>query len=252
MTTETSASGPMTHRGSLVRGVLFYTGLVVTVIIWAIISLPSFPLPIRWRYWWITRWCDLVGVLLRVFGNIRVNIEGLEHRPNTPGVVLAKHQSAWETLNLLPWFYPQTWVLKRELLRIPLFGWGLGRLDPIAIDRGASREALRQVIEQGERRLAAGRWVVVFPEGTRVRPGEKVRYQQGGALLACRAGVPVTPVAHNAGEHWLRHGWRLRPGVIQVRIGPAIDTTDKSPAEVIRATEAWIESAMETLPAAPR
>jgi 1-acyl-sn-glycerol-3-phosphate acyltransferase len=209
----------------LVRGVLFYTGLVVTVIVWAIISLPSFPLPIRWRYWWITRWCDLVGVLLRVFGNIRVNIEGLEHRPNTPGVVLAKHQSAWETLNLLPWFYPQTWVLKRELLRIPLFGWGLGRLDPIAIDRGASREALRQVIEQGERRLAAGRWVVVFPEGTRVLPGEKVRYQQGGALLACRAGVPVTPLAHNAGEHGLRHGWRLRSGVIQVRIGPAIDTT---------------------------
>jgi len=241
-----------TPRGSLVRGVLFYTALVVTVILWALISLPSFPLPMRWRYWWITRWCAVVGLLLRLCGNIRVQVEGLDHRPDTPAVVLAKHQSAWETLNLLPYFYPQTWVLKRELLRIPLFGWGLGRLDPIAIDRGAGREALRQVIEQGARRLAAGRWVVVFPEGTRVLPGEHVRYQQGGGLLACRAGVPVVPVAHNAGEHWLRRGWRLRPGVIQVRIGPPIETDGRSPAEVTQAAETWIESAMKQLPSAVR
>lgn len=243
---------PHRSQGSRIRGVLFYSGLVVTVIVWAVISLPSFPLPMRWRYWWITRWCSIVGLLLRGVGGIRVNVEGLENRPVTPGVVLAKHQSAWETLSLLPWFYPQTWVLKRELLRIPLFGWGLGRLDPIAIDRGAGREALRQVISQGERRIADGRWVVVFPEGTRVLPGQSVRYQQGGALLACRAGVPVVPVAHNAGEHWQRRGWRLRPGVIQVRIGPPIETAGRTPAEVIRATEDWIESTMATLPAAPR
>ena len=234
-------------RGSLVRGLLFYLGLVVSVVIWALVSLPAFPLPLRWRYWWITRWCGFVGIMLRVIGGIRVELEGLEHRPEHPGVVLAKHQSAWETLNLLPVFYPQSWVLKRELLRIPVFGWGLARLDPIAIDRAAGREALRQVIDQGGRKLEAGRWVVVFPEGTRVRPGQRGRYQQGGALLACRAGVAVTPVAHNAGEHWPRRGLRIRPGVIRVRIGPAIPTLGRSPAAVTQDTETWIESQMADL-----
>ena len=233
-----------TPRGSLVRGLLFHAGLVVTVMIWALVSLPSFPLALRWRYWWITRWCSIVAFMVRYIGGIRIEINGLENIPATPGVVLSKHQSAWETLNLLGLFYPQSWVLKRELLRIPVFGWGLGRLDPIAIDRGAGREALRQVVEQGRERLRAGRWIVVFPEGTRVAPGQRGRYQQGGAILACRAGVAVTPVAHNAGEHWPRRGLRLRPGTIRVAIGPAIATAGKSPAEVSEAAEAWIEAAM--------
>ena len=233
--------------GSLVRGLVFYGALAVTVVLWAAISLPAFPLPLRWRYWWITRWCRIVAWLVRVIGGIRVQVEGLDNRPASPAVVLAKHQSAWETLNLLFWFYPQSWGLKRELLRIPVFGWGLGRLDPIAINRAAGREALRQVIEQGSEKLSKGRWVVVFPEGTRVPPGSRGRYQQGGALLACRAGVPVVPVAHNAGEHWPRRGLRLTPGIIRVRIGPPIDTTGQSPAAVIQETERWIEGAMPSL-----
>lgn len=233
--------------GSVLRGVLFRAGLAATVVAWALVSLPSFPLPLRWRYWWITRWCGIVGVLVRWIGGIRVEVSGLDHRPQTPGVVIAKHQSAWETLNLLPWFYPQTWVLKRELLKIPVFGWGLARLDPIAIDRRAGRESLRQVIRQGREKLAQGRWVVIFPEGTRMPPGRRGRYQQGGALLACQAGVAVTPVAHNAGEHWPRRGFRLRPGVIRVEIGPAIPTAGRTPAAVNQEAEAWIESAMERL-----
>ncbi len=237
----------MRNNGSLIRGVLFHTALVITVIFWAIISLPSFPLPLRWRYYWITRWCQITTWLIRYIGGVRVAVTGLENIPSTAGVVLAKHQSAWETLNLLPWFYPQSWVLKRELLKIPVFGWGLGRLDPIAINRGAGREALRQVIDQGCQKLAAGRWVVVFPEGTRVAPGERGRYQQGGALLACRAGVAVTPVAHNAGEHWPRRGLRIYPGTIQVVIGPVIETEGRAPAEVIQLTEDWIETQMAAL-----
>lgn len=233
-----------TQPASLVRGLLFHAALVITVVVWALISLPSFPLPFRWRYWWITRWCSLVSWMLRTIAGIRVEVTGLEHKPDTPGVLLAKHQSAWETLNLLPWFYPQTWVLKRELLKIPVFGWGLARLDPIAIDRQAGREALRQVIDQGTKKLAAGRWVVVFPEGTRVPVGARGRYQQGGALLACRTGAAVTPVAHNAGEHWPRRGLRMRPGTIQVAIGPPIDTVGRTPAEVIQLTENWIEEQM--------
>lgn len=234
-------------NGSLIRGLCFHIALVVTVIVWALVSLPSFPLPLRWRYYWITRWCQINAWLVRYIGGIRIKVTGIENIPATPGVVLAKHQSAWETLNLLPWFYPQSWVLKRELLKIPLFGWGLSRLDPIAINRAAGREALRQVIDQGSQKLAAGRWVVVFPEGTRVAPGQRGRYQQGGALLACRAGVAVTPVAHNAGEHWPRRGFRIYPGTIQVVIGPAIETKDRSPAEVIQRTEDWIESQMSAL-----
>jgi len=232
------------HPGSLTRGLLFHLGLVVTVLIWTMVSLPSFGLPLRWRYWWITRWCSIVAWMVRVIGGIRIEVNGLENRPTKPAVVLAKHQSAWETLNLLPWFYPQSWVLKRELLRIPLFGWGLARLDPIAIDRAAGREALRQVIDQGRQKLARGRWVVVFPEGTRVPPGERGRYQQGGALLACRAGAQVVPVAHNAGEHWPRRGLRMIPGVIRVEIGAPIETTGRTPAEVNGLAEAWIESRM--------
>ncbi len=234
-------------KGSLVRGLCFHAALVVTVILWALISLPSFPLAFRYRYWWITRWCWIVQQLARIIGGIRVDVQGLENRPTTPGVILAKHQSAWETLNLLPMFYPQTWVLKRELLKIPVFGWGLGRLEPIAINRQSAREALRDVIDQGQQKLRQGRWVMVFPEGTRVAVGEQGRYQQGGALLACRAGATVTPVAHNAGWFWPRRGLRIRPGTIQVRIGPIITTHDKTPAQVIEATEAWIESTMQEL-----
>ncbi|MEX0431463.1 lysophospholipid acyltransferase family protein [Spiribacter insolitus] len=230
--------------GSLVRGLFFHAGLVTTVIIWALVSLPSFPLPLRFRYWWITRWCSIVAFMVRHIAGIRIEFSGLSNIPKRPGVVLAKHQSAWETLNLLPLFYPQSWVLKRELLKIPVFGWGLARLDPIAIDRGAGREALRQVIDQGREKIASGRWIVVFPEGTRVPPGETGRYQQGGALLACRAGVPVTPVAHNAGEHWPRRGLRIKPGTIHVEVGPPIPTDGKSPAQVINETSAWIEEAM--------
>lgn len=234
-------------RGSLIRGILFRISLVVTVVIWATLSVPSFPLPLRWRYWWITRWCRIAALLVRYIGRIRTQINGLDNLPQQPGVMLAKHQSAWETLNLLPWFYPQSWVLKRELLKIPLFGWGLARLDPIAIDRNAGRQALRQVIQQGTARLAQGHWVVIFPEGTRMDPGQRGRYQQGGALLACQAGVNVTPVAHNAGEHWPRQGVRLTPGVIRVEIGPTIHTAGRTPAAVNREAEAWIESAMERL-----
>ncbi|MDR9433245.1 MAG: lysophospholipid acyltransferase family protein [Spiribacter sp.] len=239
------------RKPSLIRGLCFHISIVFTVIIWAFVSIPSFPLPFRWRYWWITRWCYVVSLLVRFIGGIRVDIEGLENRPATPGVILSKHQSAWETLNLLDIFYPQTWVLKQELLKIPVFGWGLGRLEPIAINRRSTRDALRDVVNQGQDKLKKGRWVMVFPEGTRVAVGDRGRYQQGGALLACRAGVAVTPLAHNAGEYWPRRGLKMRPGTIRVRIGPAIATQDKTPAEVMAETESWIEAAMVELTTAP-
>ena len=141
-------------------------------------------------------------------------------------------------------FPPVAFVLKKELLLIPFFGWGLARMPIISIDRKAGKDALNQVIDQGKERLAEGFWVVVFPEGTRAAPGHQKRYKVGGASLAVAAGVPVVPVAHNAGEFWRKNAFVKRPGDIVVSIGPAIATAGRTAEEVNKQTEAWIEGEM--------
>ncbi|MCA8967724.1 MAG: 1-acyl-sn-glycerol-3-phosphate acyltransferase, partial [Planctomycetes bacterium] len=166
---------------------------------------------------------------------------GLENVPAEPAVVLCKHQSAWETLGLQLVFSPQVWVLKRELLWIPFFGWGLAMMRPIAIDRSAGRRAVEQVVEQGRERLESGNFVVVFPEGTRVPPGYKRRYKQGGATLAQRSGRAVVPVAVNSGEYWPRNSFLKHPGRITMVVGPPIDTTGLGSAQINARAEAWIE-----------
>jgi 1-acyl-sn-glycerol-3-phosphate acyltransferase len=133
-------------------------------------------------------------------------------------------------------------VIKRELLWIPFFGWGLATLRPIAIDRRSNRAALAQILSQGRARLKDGCWVVIFPEGTRVAPGERRRYRQGGALLAAKTGQPVLPVAHNAGDFWPRNGFIKRPGTIQLAIGPVIESSGRSAADINRLAETWIEA----------
>ncbi|QKT05007.1 1-acyl-sn-glycerol-3-phosphate acyltransferase [Ectothiorhodospiraceae bacterium 2226] len=204
-------------------------------------------LPYRLRYRYLTNWGRFTLWWLRVTCGVNFRVQGMEHLPQEPAVVLAKHQSAWETIALPFLLPPQTWVLKRSLLWIPVFGWGLALLRPIAIDRSAGRRALAQIIERGRRRLEQGIWVVVFPEGTRVAPGTRGRYGIGGAMLAARSGVPVVPVAHNAGEFWPRNGFRKRPGTIELRIGPPIPTAGRSAQEVNAAAEAWIEDTMAVL-----
>jgi 1-acyl-sn-glycerol-3-phosphate acyltransferase len=162
-------------------------------------------------------------------------------------VVLSKHQSAWETIALQVIFPPLCYVLKRELLRVPFFGWALGMIPGIAIDRSAGKDALTQVVEQGRERLKEGLWVVVFPEGTRVAPGATRRYKPGGAILAKRAGVPVVPVAHNAGEFWRRNAFIKRAGEIVVSIGPVIEVKGVKANDVSEQAEAWIEGEMRRL-----
>jgi len=139
------------------------------------------------------------------------------------------------------------WLLKRELLWVPFFGWGLAMLEPIAIDRKAGRKALQQLLDIGAKRLAAGRWVVIFPEGTRVAPGQRGRYAPGGAMLAVRSACPAVPVAHNAGEFWPRRGFVKYPGTIRIGIGPAVDTREHSAQEVNTLAEQWIEETMLTI-----
>jgi len=163
------------------------------------------------------------------------------------GIIFCKHQSAWETFALQVMFPEQCWVLKKELLWIPLFGWALALTQPIAIDRSKKSKSFRQIIKQGTQRLKSGRWVVIFPEGTRTAPGERKKYMVGGALLAEKSGYPVIPVAHNAGEFWKRNAFIKYPGTIQVRIGEMIDSKSISARELNQKAENWIEGQMEKI-----
>lgn len=227
-----------------VRGFLFEVLIAIGVFTWGPLSLLTAPFSYRVRYWFVLRWCVYVMWLLRVLCGVRIEAEGVENVPATAGVVMCKHQSTWETLALPFWFHPLTWVLKREVIRLPVFGWALGLLEPIAIDRGSRHRAFQQVVEQGWERLSQGRWVAVFPEGTRVPAGYRGRYLPGAAFLATRSGRPVVPVAHNAGEHWPRRRVAKIPGIIRVRIGPAIPSEGKKPAALMAEVEAWIEAQM--------
>lgn len=218
---------------------------VLSTVVWASLSLPTVLLPYRWRYWFVTRWTHFNLWVFERVCRVRVEVRGLENIPaEGSGIVMAKHQSAWETLALQRWFSPQTWVLKRELLRLPLFGWSLAILEPVAIDRSSVASAIRQLCRQGAERLAKGRWIVIFPEGTRVAPGQRGRYQVGGAMLAERTGATVIPVAHNAGRFWGRNSFIKRPGTIQVRIGSPIPTAGKRAPEILKLVEDWIEAQM--------
>ena len=174
-------------------------------------------------------------------------IEGKEHIPTTPSVIMIKHSSVFEAYAQVAMFPRQCWVLKRELFWVPFFGWGLKALKPIAIDRRSGRTAVKQVIEQGKERLAEGIWVTVFPEGTRVAPGTTKKYGISGAALAQEAGVCIVPVAHNAGDLWPRRSVLKRPGLIRVCIGPPIDASAQSPKETNVLVQNWIEGKMHEI-----
>ncbi len=232
---------------TLARSALVALALVLVTPPYAIIALASFPLPRMARYRLISAWSRLVIWLAWVICGIRWKIEGRKHLPDEPAVILSQHQSAWETLAFQEIFPPQVLVLKRELLWIPFFGWGLALMSPIAIDRARGVAAMREMARRGRERLAQGFWVVVFPEGTRVRPGESRDYQQGGAWLAVNCGVPVVPVAHNAGKVWPRNAFLKRAGTVTVRIGPPVDTAGRSPKEVIAQVQAWVQAQQATL-----
>ncbi len=181
---------------------------------------------------------------------IRPRVLGLENMPKEPCVILAKHQSAWETMalqNYVPDGAYCVFVLKKELLKVPLIGWGLAAMRMISINRAAGKDALDQVVTQGRERLKQGFYVIIFPEGTRVPPGEKKRYKPGGAYLATHVGCKVVPVAHDAGERWPRQAFLKTPGTVTVSIGPAFDATGLSEAEVNRRAEAWIEAEMRRI-----
>lgn len=181
---------------------------------------------------------------------IRARVIGRENMPAEACVIMAKHQSAWETMTLqdcVPDGAFCVFVLKKELLKLPLVGWGLAAMKMISIDRAAGKNALDQVVTQGRERLKQGFYVIIFPEGTRVPPGEKRRYKPGGAYLATHVGCKVVPVAHNAGEYWPRQAFLKTPGTVTISIGPAFDASGMSDAEVNQRVEDWIEAEMRRI-----
>ena len=232
----------------LARSLLFYCGHACAAIIIGPLSLLILPLPFPKRYFIVTRWTAFTLWWLKITCGIRYRITGLENIPANPGIVMCKHQSAWETMAIQLIFVPQVWVLKRELLWIPVYGWGLASLRPIAIDRGSSVKSFFQIIRQGCECLRQGRWVIIYPEGTRVAPGEKGEYLPGGGLLAKKSGADVTPVAHNAGYLWSRNAFIKKPGEITMAIGPTISSKGKSAAEIMQEVESWIEQTAAKLP----
>ena len=231
----------------LIRSVLFAIVLTLITVPYALFATSIFWLPPMTRHRLITSWVPIMMWVIKHVLGIRYRVIGAENMPVGPAVVLSKHQSAWETIALQQIFPPLCYVLKRELLRVPFFGWALGMIPGIAIDRAAGKDAMAQVVEQGRERLKEGLWVVVFPEGTRVAPGAVRRYKPGGAILAKRAGVPVVPVAHNAGEFWRRNAFIKRPGEIVVSIGPVIDVKGVRAEDINLRAEAWIENEMRRL-----
>ncbi len=231
----------------LIRSLLFALVLGIVTPPYTVFAMLTFWLPPMVRHRLITTWVPVIMWFIRHLLGIRYRVIGGENMPAGPAVILSKHQSAWETIALQQIFPPLCYVLKRELLRVPFFGWALAQIPGIAIDRAAGKDALSQVVEQGRARLKEGLWVAVFPEGTRVAPGVVRRYKPGGAILAKRAGVPVVPVAHNAGEFWRRNAFLKRPGEIIVSIGPVIDVKGLKADEINRRAEAWVEAEMRRL-----
>lgn len=230
-----------------VRAWLFYVGLFVLTIPFSLLAILLIPLPAVTRSRWVSGWAHAVMWWLKVTCNLRYEVSGREHIPATPSIILAKHQSAWETIALQTILPPQVWVLKRELLMIPFFGWGLWAVGSIPIDRSSGREALKKLVNHGKDRLKRGLWVVIFPEGTRTAPGARTKYHIGGAWLATHTQTAVLPVAHNAGRYWRKNSILKYPGVIQVVIGPVIATNGLKPDALNQQVETWIETEMQHL-----
>ncbi len=231
------------------RSTVFAAILILITPVFAAIALLTFPLPPLTRYRIITAWTRCIIWAARAICGIRYRVIGAENIPQKPCVILSKHQSAWETLAFQLIFPPQVWVLKKELLRVPFFGWGLAMLSPIAIDRSLRREALQQLIEQGQQRLDAGFSIVIFPEGTRIPPGARGKYRPGGARLAVQTGTAVLPVAHNAGRCWGRNAFLKHPGLVTVSIGPLISPEGLDAETLSARVEHWIEDEMLQLDA---
>lgn len=223
-----------------IRSTLFYLGEALSTIPFFIIAMVALPMPPRKRSWMIAGWAKFVTWWLKVTCGLKHEVIGLENIPDDPVVFAANHQSTWETISTQTFLPALAWVLKKELFKIPVFGWGLWATRPIAIDRSDRRTARDQVVRQGQDKIKEGRHVLIFPEGTRTAYGQIGFYKKGAAMLARAANVDIVPIAHNAGRYWERNSLWIRPGTITCIIGPRISLEGKRDSEVTEEIKQWI------------
>ena len=226
------------------RSLIFSTVMICATLLITLLLVVSSPMPFSFRSRLARGYAYFIISALKVLCGIKYQVHGHENIPKGAAIIFSKHQSSWETYALQLFFPSQVWVLKRELIWVPFFGWGMATLKPIAIDRGSGRKAVNQIIEKGKQRLEAGIWVTIFPEGTRIAPGQHKRWGIGGAVLAESSGYPVVPVAHNAGEFWGRRSFLKKPGTIQVVIGPPIEAKGLKATEINQKAEDWMKTTM--------
>jgi 1-acyl-sn-glycerol-3-phosphate acyltransferase len=240
--TSHAGPGPVGLRQWL--GSLLFTGffLLWTFLYGIFFWLASLWLPFRARFALARVWSKVILVVLRWTCRLDYQVEGREHIPAGNHVALIKHSSSWETVAQTLLLPPQVWVLKRELTWIPFVGWGMLQLRAIAVDRRGGPTVVREVVQQGKARLAEGEWVVFFPEGTRMPPGETRKYGSSGAALAAEAERLILPIAHDAGYYWPRRGLLKKPGTIRVVIGAPIAAAGRHPRELNATAQAWIEA----------
>jgi 1-acyl-sn-glycerol-3-phosphate acyltransferase len=227
------------------RAVLFYLFGVPMLLVTCTVLVLLFWAPRTWSWAICAGFCGLVNWWGGFICGMKVVVEGQENLPDEPCVIMIKHTSLLETYGHVPMFPHTCWVVKREIVLTPIVGWGMGlSLQPIAIKRSAGTSSVKQVIRQGKERLASGLWVTIFPEGTRVPPGETRKYGVSGAALAKEANVPIVPVAHNAGDFWRRQEFVKRPGLVRFCIGPPISAQGRAPKETNLVVQDWIETKM--------
>lgn len=232
---------------TLLRSIVFTCLMFLTIPPYALAVIIFRPFGSNVSYAIAKNWVSLVVFLCRLLCGLTWKLEGQENIPHEPSVALIKHSSMYETLIQLLIFPRQVWVLKRELIWSPFFGWAAATVKPIAINRGARGAAVQQVIDQGKAQLAQGIWIMIYPEGTRMAPGETRRYGISGTVLAQEAGTKLVPVAHNAGDFWAKRGWRKRPGCVTFVIGKPVDPAGREPRKVNEEIQTWVESTVARL-----
>ncbi|MFZ6847837.1 lysophospholipid acyltransferase family protein [Undibacterium sp. RuRC25W] len=231
-----------------IRSLIFLMLMIVVTVVWAPISMLFAFLPYNQRYYITARWNVFIIWAAKVVCGIRYQFKGFDNFPDGPAILLAKHQSAWETIFLLmatP--RPLVFVFKKEITYIPFFGWAIALLRMIPIDRSKGKDAFAQVVVHGKKRLADGQWIIMFPEGTRIAVGKKGSYKGGGARLAVETQTQVVPIALNSGECWPKNSFIKRPGIVTVSVGKPIQPGSDNPVELMQKVEAWIEAEMRVI-----
>ena len=240
-------TSPLYRFWLVIRSTFFWLLFLPATLIAAILVSLAFFTPFKIRLSLVKIWINFSLVLLHYFCGLRYQLEGMENIPAKGFILMSKHSSTWETIALQKFFDPLVWVVKRELTRIPFFGWSLIAVNAIALDRGTGRKAIKQLIAESRQRMDQGRILMLFPEGTRVLPMQRKPFKIGGAIVSHKTGYAVLPIAHNAGEFWPRHSWIKWPGTIRVVIGQPIEPEGKKPEQIIREVEDWITTTCDQI-----